>query len=767
MENLPNRHEKQRVGKYILGNKLGEGGFGIVRQARHEETGQQVAIKIMDKAQIQLLQMTPQIKREITLLTMLKHPNIVNGYEILNSKTKLYMVMEFVEGGDLHSLLSVRHRLREDEAKRIFTGLMDCLVYCHGQGIHHRDLKLENILISSEGTAKVCDFGLASIRALSGNTSQLCNTIVGTEDFASPEIIQQIPYNAEKADMWSAGIILFTILAGFCPFRGSDTQNLFANIQACRYSFPDRFPNGAKDIVSSLLVKNPAARPAAVNVRAAHWLSAEPDDSGHTDSPRHIQATENLLEPSANWELEDEDETSRSNGSSVGLNGCAASGLTKLVLQNPALALAAQTIHDFHRLYGLIRNANIVKDRRWRLKVYPNVFVGSEMVTWLSQNFQLSREEAVQLGEKMLVSDVFHHVCRDHSFKDDYLFYRFSADEPDDSRVLNLRRLWPETLAAREPLVVSQTLLLSLLALLKIHQILVPAGAVGEVDLAGLRQDEAFVAFRIATAELQAVQLEELQSSSAGIAFLVNLFHILVVHERIHCEHASFRRHSRVRSKLQYNVGGYRLGLDDIESLLQTEDYDKEQHAKRESGSLISASMSIAAHAFARLVRVTGELERLGSFLELNHADLKAVPLVLSSACSADPPIRVFNENEVDEHHLLSRTAHFLRQKVLIDVDQCKVGFPNVMRIYRERYAEQGTRGFLVSAIALFAEFRSVTESDTICESLEALLRSELNPQIYFLYEDLRFAPVIELGACDVAESTDDIRCNICTASGG
>jgi serine/threonine protein kinase len=434
MEESLKKSERQRVGKYVLGDKLGEGGFGIVRRAHNEENGHEYAIKILDKAQVQLMQMTPQIKREMTLLTMLKHPNIVQGFEILNSKTKLYLVMEFVEGGDLHSLLTARRRLQEAEAKQIFTGLIDCLVYCHEQGIYHRDLKLENILISRDGVAKVCDFGLTSVRALNGNADQLCSTIVGTEDFAAPEIIQQLPYNPEKADMWSAGIILFTIIAGFCPFRGNDTQALFANIRACRFSFPDKFPHGAKDVVSALLVSNPAKRPSALQVRNSHWLSRSTEETESFESPRRVQAASGLINAPSPLELEDVDERTRSNGSAAGRVGSDASNLRRLIAQNPALALAADTIQDFHRIYHLMRESNLVKDRRWRLKTYPKTFVGSEMVAWMSENLQNSKEEALDIGEKMLQADVFHHVCRDHCFKDEYLFYRFTATVARNAR---------------------------------------------------------------------------------------------------------------------------------------------------------------------------------------------------------------------------------------------------------------------------------------------------------------------------------------------
>ena len=133
-----------RVGKYIIGKKLGEGGFGPVRSALNTATKERVAIKILDKGEIKDVQRVVQVRNEISLLTTLKHPNIVTGIEVLSSSTRLFLVMEYVDGGDMHSLVVKKRRLPFSDACRYFNNLLNALHYCHSHGISHRDLKVSD-----------------------------------------------------------------------------------------------------------------------------------------------------------------------------------------------------------------------------------------------------------------------------------------------------------------------------------------------------------------------------------------------------------------------------------------------------------------------------------------------------------------------------------------------------------------------------------------------------------------------------------------------
>ncbi|XP_057836612.2 CBL-interacting protein kinase 23 isoform X6 [Cryptomeria japonica] len=155
--------QRIRVGKYELGRLVGEGKFSKVKFARNMETGEGVAIKIMERDTLLKQKMVKQIKREISAMNLIKHPNIVRLHEVMASKKRIYIVLEFVMGGDLHDKITHDGRLREDEARKYFQQLITAVDYCHSRGVSHRDLKPENVLLDSYGNLKVSDFGLSAL----------------------------------------------------------------------------------------------------------------------------------------------------------------------------------------------------------------------------------------------------------------------------------------------------------------------------------------------------------------------------------------------------------------------------------------------------------------------------------------------------------------------------------------------------------------------------------------------------------------------------
>ena len=158
-----NEGQGMRLGKYELGKTLGEGNFGKVKLARDTHSGKLFAVKILDKSKIIDLNNIDQIKREISTLKLLKHPNVVRLYEVLASKTKIYMVLEYVNGGELFDKIASKGKLKEAEGRKIFQQLIDCVSFCHNKGVFHRDLKLENVLVDNKGNIKVTDFGLSAL----------------------------------------------------------------------------------------------------------------------------------------------------------------------------------------------------------------------------------------------------------------------------------------------------------------------------------------------------------------------------------------------------------------------------------------------------------------------------------------------------------------------------------------------------------------------------------------------------------------------------
>ncbi|XP_039780203.1 CBL-interacting protein kinase 9-like isoform X2 [Panicum virgatum] len=180
---------KTRVGPYELGKTIGEGSFAKVKHARDSRTGAVCAIKVLDRNHVLRHKMVEQIKREISTMKLIKHPNVVQLHEVMASKTKIYMVLEFAEGGELFDKIVNSGRLGEDEARRYFHQLINAVDYCHSRGVYHRDLKPENLLLDSHGSLKVSDFGLSAF-APQTKEDGLLHTACGTPNYVAPEICQ-------------------------------------------------------------------------------------------------------------------------------------------------------------------------------------------------------------------------------------------------------------------------------------------------------------------------------------------------------------------------------------------------------------------------------------------------------------------------------------------------------------------------------------------------------------------------------------------------
>ncbi|KAH9787297.1 CBL-interacting serine/threonine-protein kinase 9 [Citrus sinensis] len=217
---------RTRVGKYELGRTLGEGSFAKVKFAKNVETGDFVAIKIVDRDQVLRHKMVEQIKREISTMKLIKHPNVIKIIEVMASKTKIYIVLEFIDGGELFDKIAKHGRLKEDEARRYFQQLINAVDYCHSRGVFHRDLKPENLLLDSYGVLKISDFGLSAI-SQQVREDGLLHTACGTPNYVAPEVLNDKGYDGRASDVWSCGVILFVLMAGFLPFDESNLMALY------------------------------------------------------------------------------------------------------------------------------------------------------------------------------------------------------------------------------------------------------------------------------------------------------------------------------------------------------------------------------------------------------------------------------------------------------------------------------------------------------------------------------------------------------------
>lgn len=267
-------------GKYELGRRIGSGTFGAVHYAVDLATGGASAIKILDRAKITKAGMARQLRTEINAMRLLRHHNVVRLHDVMVSNTKVFMVLELVSGGDLFSYICTHGRLSESVARLFFQQLINGLSCIHEQGIAHRDLKAENLLLDEYGILKISDFGLAKLMGKTRSAADLCSTQCGTANYVSPEIILGHKYDPFKADIWACGVILYSLLAGFLPFEEANSATLFRRLTSADVRFPDWFSDGVRNLIERLLVVDVAERATLENIKNHPWYRIDLDSHG-------------------------------------------------------------------------------------------------------------------------------------------------------------------------------------------------------------------------------------------------------------------------------------------------------------------------------------------------------------------------------------------------------------------------------------------------------------------------------------------------------
>lgn len=265
---------RTRVGKYELGKTLGEGSFAKVKFAKNVETGENFAIKILDRQQLLRHKMVEQIKREISTMKEIKHPNVIKIFEVMASKSKIYIVLEFVDGGELFDKIAKHGKLKEDEARRYFQQLINAVDYCHSRGVYHRDLKPENLLLDLYGNLKISDFGLSAF-SQQVREDGLLHTACGTPNYVAPEVLNDKGYDGTASDIWSCGVILFVLMAGYLPFDEESLMALYKKIYKAEFSCPSWFSSGAKKFINRLLDRNPLTRITIAEILENEWFKKD------------------------------------------------------------------------------------------------------------------------------------------------------------------------------------------------------------------------------------------------------------------------------------------------------------------------------------------------------------------------------------------------------------------------------------------------------------------------------------------------------------
>lgn len=345
--------KKKLLGDYNVGKTIGQGAFSKVKIGFHRETGEKVAIKIIDKKLMALkaakakqaqeerekrkqrqeedklraagliapspnlqVQVTASIKTgkmntstdcpvgqipeqatdsctnaatkvpepvvplfikelqtEVQLLMRLDHPNIIKIFEVLDTEDECYVIMEYASGGELVDFIAARGNLPEKEARRFFRQIISAVDHCHLADVVHRDLKLENMLLSSQRNILISDFGLG--RTIKRDTDEYLKTFCGTPNYAAVELISGIPYLGTKSDIWAMGVILYVMLTGKLPFYGDTISALYAKIKAVDYRCPEYFSPSLKQLLSQILVKDPKKRMTIDQLRENEWVNFE------------------------------------------------------------------------------------------------------------------------------------------------------------------------------------------------------------------------------------------------------------------------------------------------------------------------------------------------------------------------------------------------------------------------------------------------------------------------------------------------------------
>ncbi|KAF7241261.1 Maternal embryonic leucine zipper kinase [Varanus komodoensis] len=254
---------------YEIQETVGSGGFAKVKLGRHLLTGEQVAIKIMDK--LALGDDLPRVKMEIEAMKNLSHQNICRLYQVIETPKKIFMVLEYCPGGELFDYIIAKDRLSEEEARVFFCQIVAAIAYVHSQGYAHRDLKPENLLIDAEHNLKLIDFGLCA--KPKGGLDYHLSTCCGSPAYAAPELIQGKAYIGSEADVWSMGVLLYALLCGFLPFDDDNVMALYKKIVRGKYEIPKWLSPGSVLLLHQMLQVDPKKRIMVKHLLNHPWLT--------------------------------------------------------------------------------------------------------------------------------------------------------------------------------------------------------------------------------------------------------------------------------------------------------------------------------------------------------------------------------------------------------------------------------------------------------------------------------------------------------------
>lgn len=260
-----------KIGHYLLGATLGTGTFGKVKIGEHQMTHHKVAVKILNRQKIKSLDVVGKIRREIQNLKLFRHPHIIKLYQVISTPTDIFMIMEYVSGGELFDYIVKHGKLQEHEARRFFQQIISGVDYCHRHMVVHRDLKPENLLLDHNLHVKIADFGLSNMM-LDG---EFLRTSCGSPNYAAPEVISGKLYAGPEVDIWSCGVILYALLCGTLPFDDEHVPTLFRKIKSGIFPIPEYLNKQVVNLVCQMLQVDPLKRATMEEIKKHEWFQKD------------------------------------------------------------------------------------------------------------------------------------------------------------------------------------------------------------------------------------------------------------------------------------------------------------------------------------------------------------------------------------------------------------------------------------------------------------------------------------------------------------
>ncbi|XP_071327598.1 serine/threonine-protein kinase SIK3 homolog isoform X2 [Trachinotus anak] len=268
-----NRPPPARVGHYEIERTIGKGNFAVVKLATHIITKAKVAIKIVDKTQLDDENLK-KIFREVQIMKLLKHPHIIRLYQVMETERMIYLVTEYASGGEIFDHLVAHGRMAEKDARKKFKQIVAAVHFCHCRNIVHRDLKAENLLLDHNLNIKIADFGFSNLFS----RGQLLKTWCGSPPYAAPELFEGKEYDGPKVDIWSLGVVLYVLVCGALPFDGSTLQNLRARVLSGKFRIPFFMSTDCEYLIRHMLVLEPSRRLTMEQICKNKWMrQGDPD----------------------------------------------------------------------------------------------------------------------------------------------------------------------------------------------------------------------------------------------------------------------------------------------------------------------------------------------------------------------------------------------------------------------------------------------------------------------------------------------------------